>query len=68
MHSKSTLSGATKFSLLKSCLKGRALQTIDGLPVTDDNYAIAIDILLATYDNPSTLRHLIYTQLSSLPQ
>ncbi|KAK6727527.1 hypothetical protein RB195_005297 [Necator americanus] len=68
IHSKSTLSGATEFSLLKSCLKGRALQTIDGLPVTDDNYAIAIDILLATYDNPSTLRHLIYTQLSSLPQ
>ncbi|EPB74949.1 Pao retrotransposon peptidase [Ancylostoma ceylanicum] len=68
IHCKTTLSGATKFSLLKSCLRGRALHTIDGLPVTDDNYAIAIDILLTTYDNPSTLRHLIYTQLSSLPQ
>ncbi|KAK6018244.1 peptidase family A16 [Ostertagia ostertagi] len=68
IHCKTTISDATKFSLLKSCLKGRALHTIDGLPITNENYATAIDILLSIYDNPSTLRHLIYTQLLSLPQ
>ncbi|XGW14002.1 hypothetical protein V3C99_000354 [Haemonchus contortus] len=68
IHCKNTISDATKFSLLKSCLKGRALHAIDGLPITNENYAAAIDILLSIYDNPSTLRHLIYTQLQSLPQ
>ncbi|RCN31371.1 peptidase family A16 [Ancylostoma caninum] len=67
VHSKTSLSGATKFSLLKSCLRGRALQCIEGLPITDEEYTTAIDILHMTYDNPSTIRHLIYTQLSSLP-
>uniref|UniRef100_A0A7I4YMD7 Nuclear pore protein n=1 Tax=Haemonchus contortus TaxID=6289 RepID=A0A7I4YMD7_HAECO len=68
IHCKNTISDATKLSLLKTCLKGRALHAIDGLPLTNENYTAAIDILLSIYDNPSTLRHLIYTQLQSLPQ
>ncbi|WKX90962.1 hypothetical protein Q1695_009644 [Nippostrongylus brasiliensis] len=68
IHSKRTISDATKFSLLKSCLRGRALHTIDGLPITNENYTRAVDILRSTYDNPSALRHLIYTKLLHLPQ
>ncbi|KAK6009150.1 hypothetical protein OSTOST_25951 [Ostertagia ostertagi] len=68
VHSKTSLSGATKFSLLKSCLKGRALQCVEGLPITDGDYITAVDILHMTYDNPCAMRHLIYTQLSNLPQ
>ncbi|VDL78115.1 unnamed protein product [Nippostrongylus brasiliensis] len=53
VHSKTSLSAATKFSLLKSCLRGRKLQCVEGLPITDDFYSTAVDILHSTYDNPS---------------
>ncbi|KAK6765379.1 hypothetical protein RB195_025340 [Necator americanus] len=65
VHSKMSLSGATKFSLFKSCLRERALECIESLPITDEEYITAVDILHMTY-NPSTIRHLIYTQLSNL--
>uniref|UniRef100_A0A7I4YQP3 DUF1758 domain-containing protein n=1 Tax=Haemonchus contortus TaxID=6289 RepID=A0A7I4YQP3_HAECO len=63
-----SLPGATKFSLLKSCLRGRALQCIEGLPITDRDCTTAVDILHMTYDKPCAIRHLIYTELSNLPQ
>ncbi|KAK6031209.1 peptidase family A16 [Ostertagia ostertagi] len=68
VHSKIDLSDATKFSLLKSCLRGQALQSIEGIPVTDEDYRTAVDILHQMYNNPSALRHLIYTELANLPQ
>ncbi|KAK6011248.1 hypothetical protein OSTOST_23678, partial [Ostertagia ostertagi] len=56
------------WSLLKSCLRGQALQSIKGIPVTDEDYRTAVDILHQMYNNPSALRHLIYTELANLPQ
>ncbi|RCN45768.1 peptidase family A16 [Ancylostoma caninum] len=63
---KPQLDGATKFSLLKSTLRGRALQTIKGLSITAANYPIAVEIL-KNLDDRVTTRHILYTRLASLP-
>lgn len=39
------LSDIDKFSYLKSLLVGVAASTIEGLPLTIDNYVVAIDLL-----------------------
>ncbi|KAK5985335.1 hypothetical protein GCK32_021813 [Trichostrongylus colubriformis] len=64
---KSQLDGATKLSLLKSTLRGRALQTIQGLSVTAANYPVAVEILKNHFDDQVTIRHILYTRLASLP-
>ncbi|KAK6025201.1 Pao retrotransposon peptidase [Ostertagia ostertagi] len=64
---KKQLDDATKFSLLKSCLKGRALQSIQGLALTGQNYHIALDILKSRYDDKVTTRHILFSQLANLP-
>ncbi|XGW34576.1 hypothetical protein V3C99_018482 [Haemonchus contortus] len=64
---KTQLDSTTKFSLLKSCLRGRTLQSIQGLPMTPENYAIAMDILRTHYDDKVTMKHILYTKLAQLP-
>ncbi|KAK5976943.1 Tas retrotransposon peptidase A16, partial [Trichostrongylus colubriformis] len=64
---KPQLDGATKFSLLKSTLRGRALQTIKGLAITAANYPIAVEILKNHFEDRVTTRHILYTRLASLP-
>ncbi|EYC45066.1 hypothetical protein Y032_0440g1511, partial [Ancylostoma ceylanicum] len=64
---KPQLDNTTKFSLLKSCLRGRALQSIQGLSMTAENYSIAMDILKTHYDDKVTMRHILYTKLAQLP-
>ncbi|KAK6763561.1 hypothetical protein RB195_024039 [Necator americanus] len=66
-HDKAQLDNSTKFSLLKSCLHGEAHQSIKGLAVTAANYSIAVDILRTHYDDTTTTRHIMYTQLANLP-
>ena len=39
------LSTVDKFNYLNSLLKGRALRTVQGLPITEGNYQSAVDIL-----------------------
>ncbi|KAK5978323.1 hypothetical protein GCK32_022812, partial [Trichostrongylus colubriformis] len=65
---KSQLDNTTKFCLLKSCLRGRALQAIQGLSMTAENYNIAMDILRTHFDDKVTMRHILYTKLAQLPQ
>ncbi|EYB82201.1 hypothetical protein Y032_0364g3548 [Ancylostoma ceylanicum] len=67
VHNIPQLDNSTKFSLLKSCLHGDALQSIQGLAITAANYPVAVDILRTRYDDPVTTRHILYTQLASLP-
>ncbi|CAJ0595361.1 unnamed protein product [Cylicocyclus nassatus] len=64
---KTQLDDTTKFSLLKSCLRGRALQSIQGLSMTAENYHIAMDILKTLYDDKVTVRHILFTKLAQLP-
>ncbi|ETN82921.1 hypothetical protein NECAME_17607 [Necator americanus] len=62
---KPQLDGVTKFSLLKSTLRGRALHTIKGLSITATNYPIAVEIL-NHFDDRVTTRHILYTRIASL--
>ncbi|KAK6023057.1 Pao retrotransposon peptidase [Ostertagia ostertagi] len=64
---KPQLDDTTKFSLLKSCLRGKALQSIHGLSMTEGNYQIARDILKTLFDDEVTLKHILYTKLAQLP-
>ncbi|EYC37576.1 hypothetical protein Y032_0779g2291 [Ancylostoma ceylanicum] len=64
---KSHIDDATKFPLLKSSLKERALHCIQGLPITYANYHIAVDILRTHFDDRVTTRHVLFTKLASLP-
>ncbi|KAK6028305.1 Pao retrotransposon peptidase [Ostertagia ostertagi] len=64
---KTQLDNTTKLSLLKSCLRGRALQSIQGLSMTPENFAVAMDILRTHYDDKVTMRHILYTKLAQLP-
>uniref|UniRef100_A0A0N4WA57 Integrase catalytic domain-containing protein n=1 Tax=Haemonchus placei TaxID=6290 RepID=A0A0N4WA57_HAEPC len=64
---KTQLDNTTKLSLLKSCLRGRALQSIQGLSMMPENYAIAMDILRTHYDDKVTMKHILYTKLAQLP-
>uniref|UniRef100_W6NUL9 Integrase catalytic domain-containing protein n=1 Tax=Haemonchus contortus TaxID=6289 RepID=W6NUL9_HAECO len=64
---KTELDDTTKFSLLKSCLRGRALHSIEGLALTASNYRIALDILKTRYDDKVTTRHILFSQLANLP-
>ncbi|KAK5981418.1 RTR1-type domain-containing protein [Trichostrongylus colubriformis] len=64
---KTQRDNTTKFSLLKSCLRGRALQSIQGLSMTPENFTIAMDILRTHYDDKVTMKHILYTKLAQLP-
>ncbi|PIO75194.1 adaptor complexe medium subunit family protein [Teladorsagia circumcincta] len=64
---KVQLDDTTKFSLLKSCLRGRALHAIQGLSMTPNNYKVAMDILATHFDDKATMKHILYTKLSQLP-
>ncbi|EFN89563.1 hypothetical protein EAI_03854, partial [Harpegnathos saltator] len=48
---------------LTSCVKGRALDCIENIPVTADNFGTAWQALLARYENK---RRLITKYLSAL--
>uniref|UniRef100_A0A7I4Z3P0 DUF1758 domain-containing protein n=1 Tax=Haemonchus contortus TaxID=6289 RepID=A0A7I4Z3P0_HAECO len=67
VDNKPQLDDTTKFSLLKSCLRGRALQSIQGLSLTAANYKIAVDILKTHYDDKVTMKHILFTKLAQLP-
>ncbi len=56
----STCADAYKLEYLKGCLKGEPLKLLQGLSLTDDNYKIAMDILLVRYDDhvPIIAKHL----------
>ncbi|EPB78661.1 Pao retrotransposon peptidase [Ancylostoma ceylanicum] len=64
---KAELDDTTKFSLLKSCLRGRASHAIQGLSVTAENYKIAMDILNTHFNDKVTIKHVLYSKLAELP-
>ena len=51
VHSNKALSDIDKFTYRRTLLDGPASSAIDGLPLTSENYANAIDILRTRYGN-----------------
>lgn len=64
---KPHIDDATKFSLLKSSLRGKALHCVQGLPITSANYQIAVDILKTHFDDRVTIRQVLFSKLANLP-
>lgn len=55
VHSNPGLTNVDKFSYLVSLLEGSALRAIEGLPVTEENYDSAVDILKKRFGKPQQL-------------
>ena len=50
-----SLSAVEKFTYLKGYLQGNALQSINGFPLTNENYVEAINMLKERYGNPQLI-------------
>lgn len=55
VHENPELHNIDKFNYLKSLLKGSAAATIAGLPLTDDNYESAIELLTNRFANKQVI-------------
>ena len=62
------LPNVTKFAYLKSILRGTALTVIGGIPVTNDNYAMAIRLLKERFGKKEAIVELLYLRLQNLPR
>uniref|UniRef100_A0A915DQR5 CCHC-type domain-containing protein n=2 Tax=Ditylenchus dipsaci TaxID=166011 RepID=A0A915DQR5_9BILA len=56
-----------KFHHLISCLRGRALQSVGGLPVEYASYPEAVNILKSEFGRPTAVKQALYHQLTTLP-
>ena len=63
----SSLSDAVKLSYLKSCLAGPSLATIESLPLTDDSYGQAVQLLKNKFDNKEEIIRSLYQAIRNLP-
>jgi len=60
---KQSLSDIEKLQYLKNCIKGEPAQVLTGLPLTNSNYAVAIDLLKERYGSK---RRIIRTHVQAL--
>lgn len=61
-----------KLQRLRSCLRNSALETVRALDVTDENFAVAIELLSKKFSNRRRMREeasrwYAWAQLSRLP-
>ena len=61
------LPSVAKFIDLKSVLKGAAAAAISGIPVSNDNYDMAILLLKERFGRPQKIIESLYSQLQILP-
>lgn len=61
------IADSVKLSYLRSCLKDAALSLINPLPLTDDSYSRALDLLAQKYNNPLDISRALLQNLRSLP-
>ena len=63
---RSNLSNSTKFTYLKSFLKGYALKVVNHLQVADDNYVTALNLLETEFLNKEAIIDDLFAKLISL--
>ncbi|XP_050515055.1 uncharacterized protein LOC126890243 [Diabrotica virgifera virgifera] len=51
VHNNAALGNVEKFKYLKGCLDGTPLSLIRNLPITNDNYQVAYDLIVKRYTN-----------------
>lgn len=67
IHDRDDLSAVRKFQYLKSCMRGSAELLLRNFTLTNDNYAIAWQLLLDRFDNKKILINEHMRQLMSQP-
>ena len=68
IHEQQTLSAVSKFNYLKNVLKGSALSTIVGIPLTNDDYALAVRLLQEKFGQKEAIVGVLYSRLQNLPK
>ena len=68
IHARIDKTNIEKFTYLEGFLNGSALQTIDGLPLINDNYVNARDMLQKRYGNPQLIVSSRMNSLLKLPK
>ncbi|MCP4460697.1 MAG: DUF1759 domain-containing protein [Cytophagales bacterium] len=63
---KSNLAPVLKFTHLRTLLRGRALDAIEGISITNDNYELALKILDEKFGDKEVLRDKLYGQLRNI--
>ena len=68
IHEQQTLPAVSKFNYLKSVLKGSALSVIAGIPLTSENYTVAVKLLQERFGRKEAIIEALYFKLQSLPK
>ena len=66
VHDRTGVDKVEKMQLLSRCLSGDAAELIKGLPLTDESYSIAIDLLQGEYGSTDKLKTMLYDSLSTM--
>ena len=66
VHDNKRITNVEKFNYLKSKLSGEARSAIAGLALSNENYPIAVDILMKRFGNAQEIVDLHYNQLINL--
>ena len=67
VHSNAELSHIDKFNYLNSLLEGQAQRAIQGLPLTEDNYEAAVNILNQRFGKPQQIISAHMDELLKIP-
>ena len=60
---KQNISKVSKFSYLRSVLRGSALVVISGITLSNDNYDLAVALLKEKFGNPDSIVEALYSKL-----
>jgi len=66
IHENTGLANVDKLKYLKGFLEGQARSVISGLPVTDANYEVAINLIKKRFAKPSVIQHAHINRLISI--
>ena len=66
VHHQTNLAEVEKFSYLQGLLKGSAARLIDGLDLTNENYSVAISMILQRYGKTRQSKQSLYLKLEQL--
>ena len=67
VHENASLSAVEKFTYLRGRLTGEALSSLSGVPLTNDNYLVALDLLKERFGDVQTIVDAHYVALINLP-
>ena len=68
IHKQQTLPAVSKFNYLKSMLKGSASSVSAGIPLTSENYTVAVKLLQERFGRKEAIVEALYFKLQNLPK